>query len=56
LKIASAISGLPWALCNVLDTYSGATNGVGYSFIHPLYDYVSGVQVSLETVGFLGPK
>jgi len=28
----------PWALRNVLDTYSGALPGTGYSFEHPLYN------------------
>ncbi len=36
----------PWTLRNVLDTYSGAINGAGYSFDHPLYDGISGAMVS----------
>ena len=41
----------PWALRNVLDTYSGAINGPGYSFTHPLYDAVTNV-VSSAGFGF----
>ncbi|MGO8674585.1 MAG: glycoside hydrolase family 52 protein [Limisphaerales bacterium] len=36
----------PWALRNVLDTFSGALPGTGYSFNHPLYDALSGAEVS----------
>jgi hypothetical protein len=42
----------PWALRNVLDTYSGATNGSGYNFNHPLYDFISGNVVSANGFGF----
>lgn len=42
----------PWALRNVLDTYSGALPGRGYSFDHPLYDAVSGAEVSSHGFSF----
>ena len=42
----------PWALRNVLDTYSGATNGSGYTFNHPLYDFLSGGVASSNGFGF----
>jgi len=42
----------PWALRNVLDTYSGATNGPGYTFNHPLYNYLSGGVASSNGFGF----
>ena len=42
----------PWALRNVLDTYSGAIPGRGYSFDHPLYDPVSGAMVSSAGFSF----
>ena len=35
----------PWALRNVLDTFSGAINGPGYSFNDPLYSSTSGAPV-----------
>jgi hypothetical protein len=41
----------PWALRNVLDTYSGALPGSGYSFEHPLYD-ASGTEVSSHGFSF----
>ena len=42
----------PWALRNVLDTYSGALPGTGYSFDHPLYDAHSGAMVSEHGFSF----
>jgi hypothetical protein len=43
----------PWALRNVLDTYSGASNGgVGYTFDHPLYDPSTLTQVSATGFSF----
>jgi hypothetical protein len=42
----------PWALRNVLDTYSGALPGTGYSFNHPLYDAISGAMVSENGFSF----
>lgn len=42
----------PWALRNVLDTYSGAINGTGYTFTHPLYDAVTGAIVSSNGFSF----
>jgi hypothetical protein len=42
----------PWALRNVLDTYSGAINGSGYSFIEPLYNPSSGAEVSSQGFSF----
>jgi hypothetical protein len=41
----------PWALRNVLDTYSGALPGTGYSFEHPLYN-ASGAVVSSHGFSF----
>jgi len=41
----------PWALRNVLDTYSGALPGTGYSFDTPLYS-PSGTQVSSHGFSF----
>jgi hypothetical protein len=42
----------PWALRNVLDTYSGTFNGSGYSYTHSLYDTVANVIVSPNGFGF----
>ncbi|MGA2864218.1 MAG: glycoside hydrolase family 52 protein [Verrucomicrobiota bacterium] len=42
----------PWALRNVLDTFSGALPGAGYSFDHPLYDAASGAVVSSHGFSF----
>ena len=42
----------PWALRNVLDTYSGAINGTGYSFNHPLYNAGTGAVVSTNGFSF----
>ena len=42
----------PWALRNVLDTFSGALPGTGYSYDHPLYDPSSGAQVSAHGFSF----
>ena len=42
----------PWALRNVLDTYSGTTNDVGYSFNHSLYDAGTGAVVSTNGFSF----
>ena len=42
----------PWLLRNVLDTYSGATNGTGYSFTHPLYNVLTSTVVSPNGFGF----
>jgi hypothetical protein len=42
----------PWALRNVLDTYSGAINGAGYTFNHPLYDAGTGAIVSTNGFSF----
>lgn len=42
----------PWALRNVLDTYSGAFNGSGYTYTHPLYDTVANQEVSSNGFGF----
>ena len=41
----------PWTLRNVLDTYSGALPGTGYSFEHPLYN-ASGTPVSSHGFSF----
>jgi hypothetical protein len=48
----------PWALRNVLDTYSGALPRTGYSFDAPLYSANSGTQVSSHGFSFyhdMGP-
>jgi len=43
----------PWALRNVLDTFSGAANaGVGYTFTHALYNVTTGGQVSANGFSF----
>lgn len=42
----------PWALRNVLDTYSGAINGAGYSYTHSLYDPATGAVVSTNGFSF----
>ena len=43
----------PWALRNVLDTFSGAANaGVGYTFTHALYNETTGSQVSANGFSF----
>jgi len=42
----------PWALRNVLDTFSGALTNTGYSFDHPLYDPASNAQVSPHGFSF----
>ncbi len=43
----------PWALRNVLDTFSGAANaGVGYTFTHALYNETTGAQVSANGFSF----
>lgn len=42
----------PWALRNVLDAYSGALPGTGYSFDTPLYLSNSGTQVSSHGFSF----
>jgi len=42
----------PWALRNVLDTFSGALPGGGYSFDLPLYDADSGAEVSSQGFSF----
>ena len=42
----------PWALRNVLDTFSGALPGSGYSYDHPLYDARSGAEVSSHGFSF----
>jgi len=42
----------PWALRNVLDTYSGTFNGSGYTYAHPLYDIVANAVVSPGGFGF----
>ena len=49
----------PWALRNVLDTFSGASdngagsdNGIGYSFNHPLYNETSGAEASASGFSF----
>ena len=42
----------PWALRNVLDTYSGTFNGSGYSYTHPLYNTVANTVVSQGGFGF----
>jgi len=42
----------PWALRNVLDTFSGALPGTGYSFDTPLYSPNSGTQVSSHGFSF----
>ena len=42
----------PWALRNVLDTFSGALPGSGYSYDTPLYSASSGVQVSSHGFSF----
>ena len=42
----------PWALRNVLDGFSGALPGTGYSFDTPLYSASSGAQVSSHGFSF----
>ena len=43
----------PWALRNVLDAFSGASNaGIGYTFTHPLYNETTGSQVSANGFSF----
>ena len=42
----------PWALRNVLDTYSGAISGSGYTYTHPLYNTVANSVVSPGGFGF----
>ena len=43
----------PWALRNVLDAMSGASNqGVGYTFDHPVYDPVTKAEVSPSGYSF----
>jgi hypothetical protein len=42
----------PWALRNVLDTYSGAINGAGYAFTHPLYNVTNNAVVSTNGFSF----
>jgi hypothetical protein len=42
----------PWALRNVLDTFSGSLPGTGYSYDHPLYDARSGAMVSEHGFSF----
>jgi len=42
----------PWALRNVLDTYSGAISGSGYTYTRPLYDTVANAVVSPSGFGF----
>jgi hypothetical protein len=42
----------PWALRNVLDAFSGALPGTGYSFDTPLYSPNSGIQVSSHGFSF----
>ena len=43
----------PWALRNVLDAFSGASNaGIGYTFTHPLYNETTGAQVSANGFSF----
>jgi hypothetical protein len=43
----------PWALRNVLDAFSGASNGgVGYTFTHPLYNETTGQTVSANGFSF----
>ncbi|HEV2391171.1 MAG TPA: glycoside hydrolase family 52 protein [Verrucomicrobiae bacterium] len=42
----------PWALRNVLDAFSGALPGTGYSFDTPLYSSTSGMQVSSHGFSF----
>src|SRR5258708_565388 len=42
----------PWALRNVLDGFSGALAGGGYSFDTPLYSPSSGTQVSSHGFSF----
>jgi hypothetical protein len=42
----------PWALRNVLDTYSGTFNGSGYTYTRPLYDTIANVVVSPDGFGF----
>jgi len=42
----------PWALRNVLDGFSGALPGTGYSFDIPLYSSSSGTQVSSHGFSF----
>lgn len=41
----------PWALRNVLDTFSGALSGTGYSYQAPLYS-PGGIQVSTNGFSF----
>ena len=41
----------PWALRNVLDAFSGALPGTGYTYETPLYD-PSGAQVSSHGFSF----
>ena len=42
----------PWALRNVLDTYSGVIGGSGYTYTHPLYNTVGNTVVSPNGFGF----
>ena len=42
----------PWALRNVLDGFSGALTGVGYSYSTPLFSASSGTQVSSAGFSF----
>ena len=42
----------PWALRNVLDTYSGALPRTGYSFLEPLYDPSTDAEVSPNGFSF----
>jgi hypothetical protein len=42
----------PWALRNVLDGFSGALPGTGYSYNTPLYSSTSGTQVSSQGFSF----
>jgi hypothetical protein len=42
----------PWALRNVLDTYSGAINGTGYTFNHSLYNATNSLVVSTNGFSF----
>jgi autotransporter-associated beta strand protein len=42
----------PWALRNVLDTYSGAIPGTGYTYTHSLYDLPTGNVVSTNGFSF----
>jgi len=43
----------PWGLRNMLDAFSGASNGgIGYTFTHPLYDETTGNPVSANGFSF----